>query len=697
MPEASILITARDKYSSQIKAMSNVTKSFSKDTDGLESKLRKLDKMQDQLTDSVAQSKKRIKELQRQFEETGDAADKLRLDTERTNFHTMQRELDLTRRAARETEREIRKLSDTSKGVGGSSGGSGGGMKSTLAAFGINQIGQQVSQLAEQAVSTFGTSSFGAETGAVLSSLAGGTLSGASAGFMVGGPVGALVGGLIGLVGGAASGAMQVYSNRDDAFKAYVQEQVEGAYEQRGSDIQAGSAIAAGRETNLVSFTTLFGDKGVAEGYLADLVDMANTTPFLYDDLVAMSKTLATYKYGADSILPVLTKIGDAGAALGMTTADMSMVATALGRMKSSDKATLEYLNILNDRGIGAVNMLAEAKGMSVGETYTAISKGQIKGGEAVEIILAALEESYGGSMKTQSETFSGKSSTLEGLKQELQNAYGEGYNAERKKGIQTEIDWLSGTSGDAQAEANRAVGAWQASLENAKERYIRSAIDAAMSSAEYQFAKDEGDAATMGRLIAQARIKGNSDYLANEGKDQELADQLALAEAIRTSPETQAAYMQAGYAMGQQFSKGMMAGTSEFTPVINAGVGAGYATFDANGYVVDPSSGLPLIDDNGDAVRVDVSGRPDANAGVPFGFAVGLGRVPYDNFPAVLHEGERVLTAREAREMDAGGGGGVTVTVSGNTFNVRQESDVDAIAQAIAREIEIRRMGGAF
>lgn len=37
---------------------------------------------------------------------------------------------------------------------------------------------------------------------------------------------------------------------------------------------------------------------------------------------------------------------------------------------------------------------------------------------------------------------------------------------------------------------------------------------------------------------------------------------------------------------------------------------------------------------------------------------AFGLERVPYDNYPALLHAGERVLTAREARNQDQGWAG---------------------------------------
>lgn len=76
--------------------------------------------------------------------------------------------------------------------------------------------------------------------------------------------------------------------------------------------------------------------------------------------------------------------------------------------MVSTDKATLEYLNILNDRGINAVGYLAEARGKSVADTYSDISKGNISGTEAAEIILAAMEKAYAGSMEAQFKTIRG-------------------------------------------------------------------------------------------------------------------------------------------------------------------------------------------------------------------------------------------------------------------------------------------------
>lgn len=66
-------------------------------------------------------------------------------------------------------------------------------------------------------------------------------------------------------------------------------------------------------------------------------------------------------------------------------------------------------------------------------------------------------------------------------------------------------------------------------------------------------------------------------------------------------------------------------------------------------------------------------------------GFSGGLDRVPYNNYPARLHQDEMVLNSQEARDYRNGrSGGGPSVTVTGNTFVVRNDSDIEAIAGAL-------------
>lgn len=85
---------------------------------------------------------------------------------------------------------------------------------------------------------------------------------------------------------------------------------------------------------------------------------------------------------------------------------------------------------------------------------------------------------------------------------------------------------------------------------------------------------------------------------------------------------------------------------------------------------------------DSGTAVAASAPGAKQLPAAYH-----GLDYVPYDGMVARLHKGERVMTASENRAF--GQSGAASISITGNTFNVRQDSDIDAIARALAREIK--------
>lgn len=655
MPETSIVIKATDRYSDVLKTLSKTTKAFTKDVDSLEEGLYALNKTKYTLKLDAKKAKQALKEAEKQFDLTHSAADGLKMELAQANYDNVVRNLNAVTKEARNTEKELSKLENRSGGGGGGAANFG---KSVVQALAISGITDSAKQLLSQGATALTGSAFGNEGGMLFSNALSMATSGASAGFMVAGPAGALVGAGIGGLVGLGSGALQSYESRDSAFKSYVQDSVQEQLDAQSESLTSGSSIAAGRETDKISFATLFGSKETADSYLTNLVGMANSTPFLYDDLTSMSKTLATYGYDADSILPVLQTIGDAGAALGQSTNDMTAVATAIGRMKSSNKTTLEYLNILNDRGIGAVGMLSDAYGVDQGTMYSMISKGEVAGQDAARIILDALSDSFAGSMEAQSKTFSGITSTIEGLQQELDNAMGEGYNQTRMQGLEAQKEWLAGDSGQEMQEAYTAIGAWKASLENAKEQYIRDAMNDAMGSEAYKTAEAEGDAAEMGRILMKAKIDGMNEYNANEGKDEELAQELSLIESVRDDTALNNSYWNAGYTLGQEFSKGRAAATTD----------SAWA----------------------DAVNNFNSGYTKHRSGHQR--AMGIDYVPYDNFPALLHEGEKVLTAGEARQ-EKNGVSGIQIVMNGTV--IREEADVQRIAQEMLNKLEEANMRG--
>lgn len=657
MPDVSIAIKATDRFSDAMKTMKDSANSFDKSIVGMQSRLNSLNRTKATLKVDTDRARTELRSAEKQFAATGDAISELVLQEKQLTFENARRNLSLVSKEAANVEKQMLKTGNSVSKMGNKAGeGFSTIVQSVATAGGAKMIGS----LAQDSVNTLVGSMLGSNGGNVFSSALSSAISGAAIGSMIPGigtAVGAVAGGLVGM----ASGSVQNWSKKDDAFKSYVQNAVEEQLDEQTTSLTSGSALAASRETDQISFATLFKGEDKAKQYLADLVQMANTTPFLYDDLTAMSKTLATYGYDENSILPVLQTIGDAGAALGQSTSDMNSVATAIGRMKSSNKTTLEYLNILNDRGIGAVGMLANAYGVDQGEVYSMISKGQIAGQDAARIILDALTDSFAGSMERQSKTFSGITSTIEGLRQELDNAMGEGYNETRMAGLQAEREWLEGDSGQEMQEAYQAIGAWKASLENAKEQYIRDAVNEAMGSDAYKAAEAEGDAAEMGRIIMKAKIDGMNQYNANEGKDEVLAQELSLIDSVREDTSLNDSYWDAGYTLGLSFSKGRAAGMM--------GSGSGETSASAS-----PSRMLQGVT------------LPSGSS-----YAVGIDYVPYDNFPALLHQGERVQTAEEARS----GGSGTSIQIVMNGTVIREDADVERVASALLERMELAGMRG--
>ena len=81
---------------------------------------------------------------------------------------------------------------------------------------------------------------------------------------------------------------------------------------------------------------------------------------------------------------------------------------------------------------------------------------------------------------------------------------------------------------------------------------------------------------------------------------------------------------------------------------------------------------------------------RAKRNSGIPgssmyASTAFGLERVPYDNYPTLLHQGEQVLTAQQVRQQK----NIPSVTVTGNQFVIREEADITKVAKAFVAEMQ--------
>jgi tape measure domain-containing protein len=759
----------KDQMSPAINSIRNAGNSLNKDLERLGGRVQLLESRQEALSKKFATSQQAINEAQKrvqlaskEFKKLGEnvseaerAAKKFSLEQAVQELTKAKNEAAGWKKELSESSKEYAKLyNEQSKiknraveSVASEPAEVEKSLVSSLASSGLKKM---LSGSFSEALKVGVSSAFGSSAGSAISTVASKTVEGATLGSVIPG-IGTAVGAGLGAAAGGIEAAMQYFTRDDDAYKAFVQEQVGAQNARTQADLASGSSLAASRETMLNSFTTLFAEEGeesaenhqkrtgrsvgirtgkeeaktVAEAYLGQLKTMDRETPFNFDGLAQLSKVFKTYGYEISELIPNMKAVGDAGSALGMNQSDMETVAAAIGRMHSSDKTTLEYIMPLQERGIDAIGALAAEFKMSQKDVYEAISKGTVSGVAASDAIADYMQETYAGSMDMQSKTFEGLNSSLEGAMEEMQAAMGEGYNAERGKGIQAQIDYLDSDSGKKMQDANRLIGAYQASLENLKEELVRQYEGEALAEIE-----EKGlEGAEAGRVLAEARIKAQAEYNASEGAKAEVESQRQLIENVQEMLVADRSYYTAGQILGEQFSKGIASAAlsgikralsnPEIAMAELKGIGDSFSI----GRDKTGIGGIPEEKGSQDNIfnriktddyhlnlqqndRFLTTGENSAGSN----HAAGLDCVPFDGYPARLHQGERVLTAREARAENGfksrrfpfslsepaapaapAAAPSMPITVNFNG-SVRDESDIDAIASALVEKIRMAR-----
>lgn len=681
--EIGIVMSLYDRVSPTLKAIAGESKAFDKSLQSLETATGHYEKAQQNLSKrttelrtALAAAGKEVESARKEYKKLGDETSKQGLDAAIEEQERLKQQLKDTAVAMQENQKSYKSLVDQvrrdavsvrrsmedsmpEEGLGGGAGAA--SVMTALKNAGITKmLGDSLAQAAGAGIE----SALGQPTASFVSSVVSGAASGAALGSIVPG-IGTAIGAGVGALSGVISGGSQVFQSRDDAFKSYVQEQAENQLSEMTSIRQSGSATAGQREQDQIAFAQRFGSDAAAQEYLSRVRAMAVDTNYSYDEITGYSKSLLN-TYSAEETLGILQQLSDASAGLNLDSSGVAMFINGLSRMRTTGKVTQEYLNYFSERGLDVYSALAEGTGADKSGIADMVSKGKINGADAAQYILDYIQEQFGGLSEKLASTYDAMVDNLGDAEDNLNAMMGEGYNQARKAGIQAQTEWMES---DQMGMAYQAIGAWQAQLENSREQYIRDAMDAMMTSAEYLDAQFNGDVAEMGRLMMQAKVQGMNEYNASEGAQLALESEMALAGAIRDDTASDQAYWDAGYRKSQEFSKGLAAGLSE--------------TWKASGgYDSDHDPAKAFV---GDGSYDPLGGRS---------YATGLERVPYNNFPALLHEGERVLTAQEARSYDQGGGG-IQIVMNGTV--IREDADVYRLAQELLAQLRQAKTAGVY
>lgn len=693
------LVSLTDKT----RVLDKETQALKQTTEGFAKASKSLMEEQTRLQSGMKTSQKVVNELQKAYDEYGDELSRSRLDEAieqhaklKTKLAEVNTQINANRKSYNETIEAIRKGGlQASGGQGGTLSGKSDFAKTQL----YSEILKPLIGVGGEFAETLLTSAFGDSTASVISGTLSSAISGGAAGAAFGLP-GIAIGTGLGALSGLISGGTKIFEAKDDAFKDYYGGLYEDVKGRSGVMVESGSTIAGGREQTRMAFTQRLGGEEKAQAFLKRVEETAVGTNYDYDEITGYAKLLLN-SYDKDEVFEVLQNLSDATAGLNLSSSDVNMMISGLSRMRTTGKATQEYLNYFRERGVDVDQALADELGVDKSGVADKVKDGEISGEDAAAAILNFIERQFGGLSDTLAGTYDAMMDNLGDVTASLEAKGGDAYNELRKDGVDAEMEALGGKLGTAIGEINAIMGENQARRENLEEQYMREALEAVLLGKEGSVFS-EGESAKLAELSEQyAQLKeqydnGDTDagaelealyeeaqalgqeYFENSAEVKRLNEiELDEIAAIRENTAGLTNATEASYRLSQELSKGIAA-----VKIKPSDVDYSTVTWTDEGgnlhYGSDAELGDGWYDDGGNF-------HPHA---------FGLERVPYDEYPALLHEGERVLTASEARAQDAGQGGcgAVQLTVTGNNFVGTGEEMAEQLWGVIVRRLEQER-----
>jgi len=169
---------------------------------------------------------------------------------------------------------------------------------------------------------------------------------------------------------------------------------------------------AANIEMQQAAFETMLGSAQDAKKMLTDLKDLAAKTPFQLTDLANASKTLLSFGFDAERVLPTIRQLGDVA---GGNSDRFSALSLAFAQVQATGRLMGQDLLQMINAGFNPLQQIAEDTGQSMAELKAAMEDGAISADMVAEAFAGATEEGgrFFGGMERASKTLEGQWSTL--------------------------------------------------------------------------------------------------------------------------------------------------------------------------------------------------------------------------------------------------------------------------------------------
>lgn len=698
----SISVSVQDQYSQSISSMREKTVAFNKDIEELTAKIKSLNKEKISLNIDAVKAQQTLRDLQQQFKNTGNAADQMVLQLANANYSNVNKQIERISKSAQDARKELANfVTEYSKADNraGTLWGNGnkylasknGGIHSNSIIYGgtyNSYYENNSSQSNAQASQSNYAGDFAAIGGAIGTALGGG------------------VGGAIGTIGGYIFGSLIDSNNNQDfateniqnddktksAFKNYVTNRYNLEQQTRISDLTEGSALAAALEDKNSRYKSPY----------AAMIQSKSTHTKL--------DSILSDAYDEEQTEEVLETIKNFGLNYGLTITEITDLATQLSNLKNVNKNIIPILKNLKNTSdnIDVYQQLAKEKNISETQVENSIKNGTITRDEVISATLNTVQQE-----SEDNTTYNDLASEWQNSLNQLKTAEGEGYNTKRKEQLEKNIQFFN-ENGEKLTQIKYETGRTKAEIDNQQDAALLEELNTVLNNDITDENLANRDGLALDNQLSIAKITSEENF-AKTDLGQEVSDSNnELAQSIVENSVV--SFTQDVYALSITFAKGVdnaMSNVSEYirgiwaythknliqvenlgllsnvvASVEDGNIDTNSTSFqDFNNYIKD--SALSEHSDAKELYKYSNSNK-DSSYSLPkpslfLQNAFGLERVPYDNYPALLHQGEQVLTAQQVRQQK----NIPSVTVTGNQFVIREEADITKVAKAFVAEMQ--------
>lgn len=623
--DVSVAFTASDKLTDSLLRMKKNVKDLSKDVDEYRKIQKQAFEKKIDISENIKKEKKALEDLKKTSK---DNADSIVEDTKKKKQAILELQEEHRRlgRVARDAFKEEKRIQEEiSKRDNKFATRSNTDIMKSLSGAGL---GMMLGSSVQEGATNLITSAYGTTTGNVVGNIAGSAISGAAIG-SIAGPVGAAVGAAVGGLSGAIKGLSENMQRNDDFFRSEVQGLHTMVKEDLKNSLDKGIERSSSAAQNINGLVTLLKSETKGKAMFEDIKRFGIDTPYEAEGMLNSAKQMLAYGVKENDIMNDIRMIGEV--AMG-NQAKFDSLAYVYAQTQSAGKLTGQDLRQYTEAGFNPLKVLAEESGKTLEDMRQNMADGLVSAEDVTRAFKIASSEGgqFFSAMAKQMETYGGQVSMLSDIKNEIDRAMGDGFTKERQKGMEKEIVLLSGKMGEQMQEAYSLIGTYQADLENKHQESIIKAIAEAQKSDEYKNALTSNNGAEMGRIIAEAKAKAETEYKNSEGYKLQLDADLAMVKSIQEDAALNSAYIDYGKKMADAFSLGY---SSIAKDVIKGNVSDHFKSEDKRVFKLDWDP-YPF--------------KKDGN-----GHATGLGRVPSDGYYK-LHEGEKVVTRVNADKGNA-------------------------------------------